>query len=87
MALGSYEIAVVFKRRRAEINVNKFVAKRYDIPEGLTPCFVHGAMPEQDCDMVVPVFVCELFDGRVINVYTEQVRFTDTDERGEVICD
>ena len=77
-------IKVEAPRRRAIANLNSYVAKHHNKPEGEQECFVLATLPwSNGCD-AEPVFVCEFSDGSVINIATESVRFVDTDEEGEI---
>ena len=77
---------VVMPRRSAKATVHSSFAKKL----GLTDteelkyeeydCFVLFTGQESDGDETTPVFVCEFLNGRVGNVYTESVRFVDTEE-------
>ncbi len=67
-------------RRSAEVTLNQFWAKKLAIEAGVVPCHILGAFQcVEDSDCAYPVFVCELDDGRVIEVATSDVRFTDTE--------
>lgn len=65
-------------RRRAEVNVNSYWAKRLSIEEGATPCHILGLFQMME-DGAYPVMVCELDDGRVIIQLPETVKFVDTE--------
>ena len=66
-------------RRRAEVNVNSYWAKRLIIEEGATPCHILGLFQDSSEDGAYPVMVCELDDGRVITQSPETVKFVDTE--------
>lgn len=66
-------------RRRAEVNVNSYWAKRLSIEEGSTPCHILGLFQDSSEDGAYPVMVCELDDGRVIMQSPETVKFVDTE--------
>lgn len=65
-------------RRLANVKINKWHAQRLGIEAGVVPCYVLGLFQcaEED-NTAYPVFVCELMDGRVIEVVTEAVQFVD----------
>lgn len=71
---------ILTPRRSAELAISKYWANKLSIKEGVVNCHVLGLFQcvESD-DCAYPVFVCELDDGRVINVDTLDVRFTDTE--------
>jgi hypothetical protein len=78
MAGLSMEIKV--PRRRAEVTINSWWAKKLVLEEGAQPCHVLGVFQcIEDSDCAYPVFVCELDDGRVIEVATSDVKFVDTE--------
>ena len=62
-------------RRRAEVNVNSYWAKRLSIEEGATPCHILGLFQDSSDDGAYPVMVCELDDGRVLTQAQETVKF------------
>lgn len=66
-------------RRRAEVNVNSYWAKRLSIEEGATPCHILGLFQDSSEDGAYPVFVCEMNDGQVIVTSPETVKFVDTE--------
>lgn len=68
-------VEVVRLRRRAEISLSVNVAPIYKLTPGIHACYVLECLLDGD----TPVFVCEMLDGSVHNVYTEYVRFTDTE--------
>ena len=66
-------------RRRAEVNVNSYWAKRLSIEEGVTTCHILGLFQDSSEDGAYPVMVCELDDGRVLTQAPETVKFVDTE--------
>lgn len=66
-------------RRRAEVNVNSYWAKRLSIEDGVTPCHVLGVFQGSSEDGPYPVFVCEMDNGQVIVTAPETVKFVDTE--------
>lgn len=73
-------VTVSMPRRSAEVTINAYWAKKLAIDAGVVPCHVLGTFQcVEDSDCAYPVFVCELDDGRVIEVATSDVRFTDTE--------
>lgn len=85
MTLADISIKVEMPRRRAEVIINPYWASKYNIEKGPTPCHVLGLMQESDSEDAYPVFVCELLDGRIIEVAElTAVTFVDTDEKGEI---
>lgn len=66
-------------RRRAEVNVNSYWAKKLNIEEGATPCHVLGVFQDSSEDGPYPVFVCEMDNGQVIVTAPETVKFVDTE--------
>jgi len=79
MAGTGMGIEVRMPRRRAVVNLSKYVAEHYNKPEGEQECFVLATLQWSNGIYAEPVFVCELLDGSVINALTEAVRFVDTD--------
>lgn len=78
--MAGIDIAVSMPRRRAEVTINQFWAKKLAIEAGVVSCHVLGTFQcVEDSDCAYPVFVCELDDGRVIEVATSDVKFTDTE--------
>lgn len=78
MAGLSMEVKV--PRRRAEVTINSRWANKLTVPEGVQPCHVLGVFQcIEDSDCAYPVFVCELDDGRVIEVAATDVKFVDTE--------
>ena len=67
-------------RRRAEVTVNAYWAKRLCILEGQASCHVLGFFQDGEgtLDSLCVVAVCELDDGRVFEAAPDAVRFTDT---------
>ena len=78
--MGKLSMEVTMPRRSAELTISKYWANKLSIEEGVVNCHVLGLFQcvESD-DCAYPVFVCELDDGRVINVDTLDVKFTDTE--------
>ena len=66
-------------RRRAEVNVNAYWAKKHNIPDGISPCHVLGVFQDSSEDGAYPVFVREMNDGQVIVTSPETVKFVDTE--------
>lgn len=78
--MAGLDITVSMPRRSAEVTLNPFWAKRLAMDMSVVPCHVLGTFQcVEDSDCAYPVFVCELDDGRVIEVATSDVRFTDTE--------
>ena len=78
--MAGLTMEVKVPRRRAEVTVNSWWAKKLTIEEGAQPCHVLGVfqcIESNEC--AYPVFVCELDDGRVIEVSTTDVKFVDTE--------
>lgn len=73
-------IEVRMPRRRAEVTLNSYWAKKLGVEEGTAPCHVLGVFQDSNDNGAYPVMTCELDDGRVINVYPEAVKFVDTKE-------
>lgn len=75
-----------FPRRRAKARLHSGFAKKLDLTDTDElkyeeyDCFVLLAAQEADGDEATPIFVCEFLNGRVGNVYTECVRFVDTED-------
>ena len=78
--MGKLSMEVTMPRRSAELTISKYWTNKLSIEEGVVNCHVLGLFQcvESD-DCAYPVFVCELDDGRVINVDTLDVKFTDTE--------
>ena len=72
------------QRRTAEINLPAYWARKYELVEGPTPCYVLGIFQETTEDGAEPVAVCELYSGHVISVSADRVKFVDTDEMGVI---
>lgn len=80
--MAGLDITVSMPHRSAEVTVNAYWANKLNIEAGVVPCHILGLFQTaEDTNCAYPVFVCELNDGRVIEVATSDVRFTDT-ERG-----
>lgn len=77
--MATWEMNINLPRRRAIIIVNEAISVVYDIEQGEHECFVLGLFQDNNA----PVFVCELNDGKVVNIYTEYVRFLDKPEEAE----
>lgn len=78
--MAGLDITVSMPRRSAEVTITRYWANKLSIEEGVVPCHVLGTFQCVDGDdCAYPVFVCELDDGRVINVDTLDVKFTDTE--------
>lgn len=78
--MAGLDVTVSMPRRSAEVNLNQFWAKKLAMEAGVVPCHILGTFQcVEDSDCAYPVFVCELDDGRVIEVATSDVRFTDTE--------
>lgn len=74
------EIHVYMPRRRAVVDVNKWWANKLGVQKGPMPCHVLGLFQcVENEESAYPVFVCELDDGRIMEVYVTAVRFTDTE--------
>ena len=71
---------ILAPRHSAEVTITRYWANKLSIEEGVVTCHVLGLFQCVDGDdCAYPVFVCELDDGRVINVDTLDVKFTDTE--------
>lgn len=78
--MAGLDVTVSMPRRSAEVTLNQFWAKKLAIEAGVVPCHILGTFQRVEySDCAYPVFVCELDDGRVIEVATSDVRFTDTE--------
>lgn len=77
MAAINFEVKM--PRRRAEVTVNSYWAKKLSIEVGAIPCHVLGLFQDSSEDGAYPVMVCELDDGRVLTQSPETVRFVDTE--------
>ena len=82
--MATWELNINMPRRSAKAKINKYIAEHYEIEEGEQPCFVLGLFQERDENDAWPVFVCEFFDGTIVNIATELVKFTDTNEMGVI---
>jgi hypothetical protein len=75
-----FSMEIKAPRRRAEVTIKSWWAKKLALEEGVQPCHVLGVFQYiEDSDCAYPVFVCELDDGRVIEVATSDVKFVDTE--------
>ena len=80
--MAGIDVTVSMPCRSAEVTINAYWANKLNIETGVVPCHILGVFQiAEDINCAYPVFVCELNDGRVIEVATSDVRFTDT-ERG-----
>ena len=70
----------IMPRRRAVAKVNEYMSVVYGVPVGENECYVLAALNMIDSGDIMPIFVCEFMDGRVINIFTEDVRFVDIDD-------
>ena len=80
------QMQIVMPRRRATVNVSTNAAKFNNIEPGTHECHVLGLFQYDDgCGETCPYFICELHSGQ--NIYADplDVRFVDTDEKGEII--
>lgn len=85
MACLNGTISIEMQRRRAEVNIPGYMARTKGIPEGLTPCTVHGVFQSSEGDnYACPVAVCELHDGSMIEAAVGCVKFLDTVE-GQIV--
>jgi hypothetical protein len=78
--MAGIDIEIKMPRRRAEVNVNSYWAKRLSIEEGVAPCHILGLFQDLSEDCAYPVMVCELDDGRVLTQTPETVKFVDIEE-------
>ena len=78
--MAGLSLEIKMPRRRAEVNVNRYWAKRLNIEEGATPCYVLGLFQDSSEAGEYPVMVCELGDGRVLTQTPETVRFVDIED-------
>ena len=70
---------VSYPRRRAIVQINNYWSKKLSLPAGDAPCHILGVFQDNSEGDEYPVFICELYDGRVMNAYTGAVRFVDTE--------
>lgn len=82
---AGFTMTISQQRRRAEVTITSYYARRLNIPEGTIPCHVLGIFQSANDDGACPVAVCELSDGRMFDPLVGTVRFTDTIE-GEIRC-
>lgn len=78
-------IEVYWQRRRATVTQNRWNALHNHLDEGEHTCHVLGLFQVANEDEVTPYFICEMNDGRCIYAEPTQVRFIDTDEKGEIV--
>lgn len=78
--MAGIDIEIKVPRRRAEVNVTSYWAKRLNIGEGATPCHILGLFQDSSEDGAYPVMVCELDDGRVLTQSPETIKFVDIEE-------
>ena len=89
--MATWELNMNLPRRRAKAKLYTSVVKKLGLSTEPAAtfeeydCHVLFASQEMDSDGCTPVFICEFNNGRVYNVPTEDVRFTDTDESGVII--
>ena len=77
---------MMMPRRLATVEVSSEAASYNEIEEGTHECHVLGLFQYSDGDTEVrPYFICELHSGQCIYADPKNVRFVDTDERGEII--
>ena len=77
--MAGLNLEIRLPRRRAEVNVNSYWAKRLNIEEGVNHCHILGLFQDYSEDGAYPVMVCELDDGRVLTQAPETVKFVDTE--------
>lgn len=78
--MAGLDVTVSMPRRSAEVTVNAYWANKLNIEAGVVPCHILGIFQiAEDINCAYPVFVCELNNGRVIEVAPSDVRFTDTE--------
>ena len=78
--MAGLNVTVSMPRRSAEVTLSPFWARNLAIEVGVVPCHVLGIFQcVDDGTCAYPVFVCELDDGRVIDVAASAVKFTDTE--------
>lgn len=86
MARNSFgDIEVYQQRRRATVTQNKWSAAHNNLKEGTHTCHVLGLFQVENDVEVNPYFICEMDDGRCIYAEPTQVRFIDTDDKGEIV--
>jgi len=78
--MAGISLEIKMPRRRAEVNVTSYWAKRLNIGEGAAPCHILGLFQDSSEDVAYPVMVCELDDGRVLTQAPETVKFVDIEE-------
>ena len=76
--MGGLEMNIYLPRRRAEVYVDDYYAKRFNIEKGTYPCHVQGLFQHIDGDEAYPVYVCELDNGHVLSQFVSEVKFVDT---------
>ena len=64
--------------RCATVTIGSYWAKKLNVLEGTNPCHVLGIFQGMDNDWAGPIAVCELNDGRIVEIPSENVRFVDT---------
>lgn len=79
--MASIEIEVQMPRRRATAYISPYLSRIHSIPEGEQECHVLGAfqITDYETNSFYPVFVCEFNDGKVLNLATDLIKFTDTE--------
>ena len=78
--MAGLNFEVRMPRRRAEVTISSYWARKLGVGEGTSPCHVLGIFQDSGDDGAYPIAVCELDDGRVITVSPEAVKFVDTKE-------
>lgn len=78
--MAGLSLEIKMPRRRAMVNINSYMSRKLDIPEGETPCYVLGIFQESSDEGSYAVAVYELEDGRVAYANPDAIRFVDTEE-------
>ena len=73
--MAGLNITVEQERRPATVLVKPYWAKYHDIEPGVCECVVLGLYGEASDDGAGPVAVCELYNGYVIVVTPELIKF------------
>jgi hypothetical protein len=83
--MAGLNITIGTMRRRALVDVPDYYCKKYDISAKTILCHVLGIWQSVDADWSGPIAVCELDDGRVIEVVVDCIKFCDTDKDGVLL--
>lgn len=73
-------VKVITPRRRAVAYLDEYTAATHNLEQGYKDCYVIGLSTLADGPRTEPVFVCEFPNGTVVNVFTEWIKFKDTEE-------